>query len=117
MEYMDSKITAWLQGELDDRGWSHRELARRIGMSQTAVSTVIAGEREAGWEFLARVASALNEDPETIFRLAGRLPQVKDLSDNAKRLLRAMEYLDPEIQQVVVEFAEWQQYKQKKSRS
>lgn len=71
---MDDKLTTWLSEEIEQRNWSHRELARRAGVSQTAVSTVIAGQRKAGWDFCAAIAKALNESPLKVFQLAGLLP-------------------------------------------
>jgi transcriptional regulator with XRE-family HTH domain len=71
---MNDKLTAWLSEETEKRNWSHRELARRAGISQTAVSTVIAGQRKAGWDFCAAIAKALNESPLKVFQLAGLLP-------------------------------------------
>lgn len=67
---MNGKLIPWLSRELENRGWSHRELARRANISQTAVSTVLAGERKAGWDFCAAIAGPLGETPEEIFRKA-----------------------------------------------
>jgi transcriptional regulator with XRE-family HTH domain len=74
MTTMVDKLTTWLSKEMEQRGWSHRELARRAGVSQTAVSGTLSGERKAGCDFCIKIAYALGESPEKVLRLAGILP-------------------------------------------
>lgn len=94
---MDDKLIAWLSSELKRRSWSHRELARRAGLSQTAISSVLSGERKAGWDFCAAVAEAMGEMPERVLRLAGLLQPLqagegdvtlRELIEIARRLPR-----------------------------
>ena len=73
--YMNNELSTYLNEELQKRGWSIRELARRSGVSHTAVSYVMSGQREAGLRFCNGVARALDVPPEIILRLAGRIPQ------------------------------------------
>jgi len=63
-----------LTRQLDRRGWSKRELARRAGLSQTAVSGTVAGQRRPGADFCLKIARTIDEPPEQILRLAGLLP-------------------------------------------
>lgn len=69
MEFVD-----WLNAELEARGWSNSELARRAGVVPSTVSMVISGHSKPGVDFCLGVARALNEPPEKVFRLAGLLP-------------------------------------------
>lgn len=78
---MSDGLKAWLASELDRRGWSNSELARRAGISQAIVSRVLSGDREAGSDFCVKVALALNESPEKLLRLAGILPTPADSDD------------------------------------
>ena len=82
---MSDKFRAWLSEELDRRGWSQSELARRAGVSQFAVSSVISGNRNAGAEFCIKIAQALNEPPEKLLRLSEILPPLP-ASENDPRL-------------------------------
>lgn len=66
----------WLTEELENRGWSIRELARRASTSHTTISQVLSLQREPTWEFCAQIAGALEIPPETVFRKAGLLPSV-----------------------------------------
>lgn len=70
---MDAFVT-WLTEELDKRGWSGSELARRAGLVPSTVSTVITGAKRPGLDFCVGVARALGVMPEQVLRLAGLLP-------------------------------------------
>lgn len=73
-------MRVWLEKELKDRGWSHRELARRSGLSQTSISSVLseADKQKPGLDFCVAVSGPLGEKPETIMRLAGLLPPLPE---------------------------------------
>lgn len=71
---MSEAFRLWLLQELDRRGWSHRELARQTGFSQSLVSKTLSGERMASANFCTKVAEVLGESPEMVLRLAGILP-------------------------------------------
>lgn len=63
----------WLLQEVERRGLTYSELARRGGTTPARVSQVISGDKP-GWDFCLAVARAFGEPPEKIFRLAGLLP-------------------------------------------
>lgn len=94
MTTMSDKLSTWIVREIEQRGWSHRELARRAGVSQTAVSGTLSGDRKAGADFCIKVAQALGEPPEKALRLAGILPPLvsedaptfSDLMDIARNM-------------------------------
>ena len=66
----------WLNDELNTRGWSQAELARRSpGVSRPLVNLVAAGKQPPSYEFCAAIAKPLGKRPEELFRLAGLLPQ------------------------------------------
>ena len=69
-----SELTTWLSTELERRGWSIRELARRANISHTWIANVLSGQRPASWDFCAAIAQALLKQPEEVFRLASLLP-------------------------------------------
>lgn len=64
----------WLNDELNNRDWSQRELARRAGISNTAVGNVMADYRKPTWDFCAAIAKPLERTPMEVFILAGLLP-------------------------------------------
>lgn len=115
---MSDKLITWLTGELRTRGWSHRELARRASLSQTAISTVLSGERLPGWDFCAAIARPLEVTPEDVLRLAGLLPNLLGPSDDLliRQLSERFNQLSFDRRQRVLEFVkfEYQQQSQEK---
>lgn len=75
---MSEELRAWLSEELERRHWSQRELARRTGFNHSFVSKTLAGDRSPSKDFCLKVAQALGEAPEKLFRLAGILPPSED---------------------------------------
>jgi len=74
---MEDKLRTWLTDELEQRKWSHSELARQAGLSQAVISRVLSGERKAGADFCVKVAQVLGEPPEKVLRLAEILPPLQ----------------------------------------
>ena len=60
---MKNELVPWLSTQLKGRAWSQRELARRAGLSGTAVSTVLSRQRNPGWDFCLAIAEPLGEPP------------------------------------------------------
>lgn len=69
-----SDFTFWLESELKRRGLSHNEIARQAGLSQSAVSNVIAGIKKPGAAFCVKIAAAFELPPVDLLALAGILP-------------------------------------------
>ena len=69
-----TEIGEWLEGQLEERGWSSSELARRAGISQSSVSNVLTGKQIPGLEFCKGVAKALDVRTEELLEQAGHLP-------------------------------------------
>jgi len=71
---MVDDLAIWLKDELGARGWSLREMARRIGMSHTAIINVANGRARPSASLCRKIALALQVPPEDVFRRAGLLP-------------------------------------------
>lgn len=71
---MSDNLIFWLANELNERGWSQRELARRADIAPTTVSEVLAERRKPTFDFCAAIAGPLGKTPVDVFRLAGLLP-------------------------------------------
>lgn len=82
---MKSAFLAWLQASLRDKQWSLSELARRSGVSQSHLSNIISGNREASAATLTALAKAFNLPAELVFAKAGLLPPSKDMLDELEQ--------------------------------
>lgn len=68
----------WLQQELDKRGWDQNELAKRseragYKISQSQLSRIMSGERQAGPDACIAIAYAFGIPREEVFRMRGWL--------------------------------------------
>ena len=71
---MVDDLASWLKEELGARGWSLREMARRVGVSHTAIINVANGRTRPSANLCRKIALALHVPPEDVFRRAGLLP-------------------------------------------
>lgn len=114
---MSEALKFWLVQALDRRGWSHRELARQSGISQTQISAVIAGERKANADFCIKAALALDESPDYALRLAGILPPAApaESSDDSilQELVELARNLPPEDRQQILDYVRFIYQKRK----
>lgn len=71
---MVDDMATWLTEELRARGWSMREMARRVGVSHTAIVNIAHGRARPSAGLCREIARVLRVPPEHVFRLAGLLP-------------------------------------------
>ena len=83
---VDKPFSVWIMEEMDNRGISQAELARRAKMSKGAVNHVVNGTRSAGAEMCLAIAGAFNMPPEAVFRKAGLLPPATEEDQQLKEL-------------------------------
>jgi transcriptional regulator with XRE-family HTH domain len=107
----------WIDRELDQRGWSRNEAARRGGISDSMFSKVINGYANPGIDFCRGVGRAFGMPLEDVLRLAGILPiksartndhgPVYHIANNlSEREARAFERLGITDQELVVALTE-----------
>lgn len=106
---MHDKLITWMIEELKKRGWSHRELARRSGMSQPAISGTLSGDRNPGADFCIKIAQALGEPPEKLLRLAGILPPLPASENDPliKEITDMIKNLPPEKREEIARFVKF----------
>jgi transcriptional regulator with XRE-family HTH domain len=76
---MENQWVDWITGELKERGWSGRELARRTGVSNRAVVKLLSGTPPS-WDFCVALAKALNISVAEVFVRTGKLTRTQLLS-------------------------------------
>jgi transcriptional regulator with XRE-family HTH domain len=97
-----SKLSDYLNTEIEDRGWSKRELARRADVSSTQVTDVMNDRTNAGADFCVAVARALGEPPEDILRLAGILPPLPPAVQEEREIVRLVRSIGDQTRQTVM---------------
>jgi len=97
---MNSKLTSqfaqWIEQELDERGWSIRELARRTRprISNATINDILTGRTQPGLKSCRGIAHAFNTPPETAMRLANLLPAVTPTAEQQTELVHYFTGLD-----------------------
>ncbi len=74
----------WLHEQLKTRAWSQSELARRSGISVTAINKVMNEERSPGADMCRGIAAAFGMRDTEVFRIAGLISDA--VSDEVIRL-------------------------------
>jgi len=113
-----NELSSLISSELEERGWSMRELGRRAGVSHAQISNVVSGNAKPGADFCLAMARAFRLPPEKALRLGGFLPPLPGSEDDAalKELLEVTKQLSPEERQEVLEYALWR-YRRSQSQS
>lgn len=71
-------LTDYLKEELENRGWSIRNLAGKAEMSSSGLSAMLRGKSQPTAETLARLAEVLSIDKSHLLRLTGYLDTTKE---------------------------------------
>jgi transcriptional regulator with XRE-family HTH domain len=89
----NNEFGLWLAAQIEDRGWSHRQFAKRAQVHHITISELVTGKRLPGLPVAKRIAAALGMRDVDALRRAGLLdpspPEVED-EDRLLRLFRAL---------------------------
>lgn len=99
---MTNDFVDWLYAELETRGWSNSELARRVGVTASAMSRITNRQVQASYETCIGIAQALGYPPEQVLRKAGLLPPWPGKDDQSIQEVREImrRLPDPSRQQL-----------------
>lgn len=106
---MGKTLNDWLQGQLQEKGWSLRELSRRSDLSDSYISNIMSGKREPGAKFYMGVAKAFDLDAAAIERLdregidPGNLAAFDEAGLSAE-IIRLVQALPPEEKREVLRY-------------
>lgn len=109
-----SSFVEWLEDQLDERTWTPSELSRRSGISQSAISLVLNGERKPGNAFCDGIAKAFKMPPDTVHRLAGLLPVKPNDDSTVSEITTIYHELDDENRQDLLDYARLRLQKQER---
>ena len=102
LSIMSMDFADWLTEEVEKRGWSFRELARRAGLSSGAISQITTQRSFPGPEFCTGVARAFRIPPEEVFRRAGLLPPLPETEKKKQSVWLRFTRLTPEQQDLIL---------------
>jgi transcriptional regulator with XRE-family HTH domain len=88
----------WLMKKLEDMEWKQADLARRSGITKGAISNYING-RTPDKEALQKIAKAFKVPPETVFQIAGLLPEdmaIDELTKEATYIFQRLNQTEKE---------------------
>ena len=102
MGSMAEPFEDWLRSELEERGWSRSEAARRGGISASMFDKVINGYARPGLDFCKGVAQAFRMPLEDVFRRAGILPPLPSDAPYLQEAIELFSRLPEELQEVVL---------------
>lgn len=95
---------AWLNSEIQKKGWSNNEFARRCSLSSSYVSVILSGKNPPTWDFCASAAEALLLPADEVFRRAGLL-RPTNRPEELQTIVDIMKYLAPEDLDMLREIA------------
>ena len=103
------KFASWLVLQLEERGWSNRELSRRAGVSSTAINDAVSGQGAITAKFCRKISRALQVPLEETMRRAGLLPGffVDDEALTFRELLAIINELPDDARKELLEFAKF----------
>lgn len=103
----------WLVAEMDTRGWSQSELARRAEVSPAAISDVLSGRRNIGKELATAIAKGLKVPESLVFQKAGFLPPDKTHSEEVEQIIHEAEGMSKDEQLELLSYIRWRNNQRK----
>jgi transcriptional regulator with XRE-family HTH domain len=100
-----SKFSNWLLNELEGRGMSQSELARKTKLTRQAISYYISDKsKRPDDDALKNIAKAFDMPTEQIYRAAGLLPPKLKVDEEIEDLLHEIAKLPKDDQREILEF-------------
>ena len=87
MASVENTLAEWLAAELEERGWSVREVARRGGVSHTAINNALSELVQPTLDTYKAIALAFGISLEDVLRRAGELPPLPPAADGEEEVL------------------------------
>jgi len=103
MRTVSDKLSTWLAEQLNIRAWSARELARRIGMSQTSISRYLEGTLTPSPKTCHKLAAALGADLRKVMQLAGHLPSPLPTVEGEEEAITILRSLSTDTRTIVMQ--------------
>ncbi len=93
MDNTDTK-GRWLGDLLEQLGWTPADLSRATRLDSAVISNIRNGRREVGIDTAIVIGKAVGKSPETILRLAGKLPPAVEVDEEIEQIIHESEKLN-----------------------
>jgi len=93
---------------MEKREMSQSELARKSGITQSTISSLITGRRKLGLEACHAIANAFKLPPETVMRKAGLLPPATKKDELIEKILHELDKLPEDKQDEIYQYIQLQ---------
>lgn len=101
---MATQFADWLLAELESRGMTQSELARKGGISQAGIAHVIAGDRKPGPKICKAIARAFSIPEEEVMRRAGLMSSAPKTGGKRVEMLERLAHIAAQLPPREVEF-------------
>ncbi len=114
---MENDLASWLDNELEERGWSIREMARRAGVSHTAIASALNRKGRPSTDLCVAIADTLGVSAIEVVQRAGILPPDPPETAAWRRLNEMWTRLSDEDRERILEIIEaWVQKRGRRAR-
>lgn len=86
-QFEENTFSTWLLHELNRRGWSQADLARKAYMTTSTVSNLLNGRRQVGLGTANSLAKAFRVPVPEILSVAGLIPKIPESTAEEEQLL------------------------------
>lgn len=100
---MGNQFAEWLQGQIDLRGWTQSELARRAGVTPPTINRILSQERLPGVDLCRGIARAFGISEIGVLRMAGLATDKPIVDEQGENLLVEFYRLSDEDRQFVLD--------------
>lgn len=98
-------FVAWLNSQMEGKGWGIRETARRAGVSHPVISDILNLRKKPSFETCKALAELFEFPPEYVMRLAGLLQQLPNRDPDDEEMLHLFGQLDEGDQEEILQIA------------
>lgn len=101
-----NKFSEWLDAQMQAKNLSQSQLAKRAGVTRSAINGILREARGPGVDLLQGLARALDIPIEEVYRAASILPPKFTKNELIERIIHEMNGLPPEDKQDVMDYIE-----------
>jgi len=106
------EFVEWLEEEMRVKNISRAELARLSGISPPQISKILNMQSAPSENSLSAIAHAVGYPPETVFRLAGLLPDTGEETSDLQELKHLYSNASDQTKAEILDFVRYKSKKQ-----